>query len=157
HEEYYVPAAGMMLGLFFSVLVVRADIIHFMYLAPFWYIAIVWILDGRLFESSLFVTLKPVLTLFMCATFGLMSLVILLSATGAPTLIATRRGLLKTTGQDSVLAYLETQTRPGDRILVYPYLPLYYYLSATHSPAPLDYFQPGMNTPDQGRQIVNSL
>jgi len=42
-------------------------------------------------------------------------------------------------------------------MLVYPYLPLYNYFTGTVSPAPYDFFQPGMNTPAQAQQIIESL
>ena len=42
-------------------------------------------------------------------------------------------------------------------MLVYPYLPLYNYLTATRSPSAYDYFQPGMNTNPQADEIILSL
>src|SRR5216684_173765 len=42
--EYYVVVCGILSGLLISVLIVRTDVIHFMYLAPFWYVPLVWIL-----------------------------------------------------------------------------------------------------------------
>jgi hypothetical protein len=42
-------------------------------------------------------------------------------------------------------------------MLVYPYLPLYNYLTETRSPSRFDYFQPGMNTSAQAQDILSSL
>jgi len=42
-------------------------------------------------------------------------------------------------------------------MLVYPYLPLYNYLTGTLSPSRYDFSQPGMNTDDQAQEIIFSL
>jgi hypothetical protein len=53
--------------------------------------------------------------------------------------------------------YVQAQVPAGQKVLVYPYLPLYNYLTATRSPSRFDYFQPGMNTPEQAEEIIASL
>jgi hypothetical protein len=155
--EYYVVVCGVLSGLLVSVLIVRADIIHFMYLAPFWYVALAWILDAREFPSTTLRTFRPYLVLLIGMAFGLMSLAILTTATGAHNRVETRRGVIVTGEEDTVIAYVQNHTVPGEQILVYPYLPLYYYLTGTRSPASLDYYQPGMNTRDQAKEIIASL
>ena len=62
-----------------------------------------------------------------------------------------------TLGQDTVINYVQAHVLPGAELLVYPYLPLYNYLTATHSPARLDFFQAGMNTPEQAQEIIADL
>jgi hypothetical protein len=47
--------------------------------------------------------------------------------------------------------------KPGGNLVVYPYLPLYNYLSETSNPSRFDFFQPGMNTPKQALEIIDSL
>jgi len=155
--EYYVVVCGVLSGLLVSVLMVRADIIHFMYLAPFWYVPLAWILEAKEFRSTTLPAIRPFLVLLIGIGFGLMSLAILTTATGAHNRVVTRRGLIVTGEEDTVIDYVEKHTAPGEKILVYPYLPLYYYLTGTGSPAPLDYFQPGMNTPEQAQEIIASL
>ncbi len=155
--EHYVVVCSVLSGLLVSVLMVRADIIHFMYLAPFWYVALAWILDAREFRSTSLRALRPYLVMLIAIAFGLMSLAILTRATGAHNRVGTRRGVIVTGEQDTVIAYVQNNTVPGEKILVYPYLPLYYYLTGTRSPASLDYFQPGMNTPGQAKEIIASL
>ncbi len=156
--QYYVVVCGVLSGLLVSVLIARTDIIHFMYLAPFWYVPLAWILDAKEFRSATLLALRPFLVSLIGIGFGLMSLVILTTATGARNQIVTRRGMVVTGGEkDTVIDYIEKHTAPGEKILVYPYLPLYYYLTGTRSPASLDYFQPGMNTPEQAQKIIASL
>jgi 4-amino-4-deoxy-L-arabinose transferase and related glycosyltransferases of PMT family len=157
NRDYYIVVSGVLSGLLVSILIVRADIIHFMYLAPLWYVPLVWVLNSRQFRVRVLLALRPYLVLLIVAGFGLMSLVILTTANGAQTRIVTRRGVIVSGAPDEVIDYLQNHAAAGEQILVYPYLPLYYYLSATRSAAPLDYFQPGMNTPEQGREIISSL
>jgi len=89
--------------------------------------------------------------------FGLLGMAILLQATGARNRIETRRGVITTGGKDSVLEYVQSHVEAESHFLVYPYLPLYNYLTATLSPSGYDYFQPGMNTREQSQQIVAAL
>jgi hypothetical protein len=58
---------------------------------------------------------------------------------------------------DTALEYLQAHVEPAGTVLVYPYLPLYYYLTATFSPTGFDFFQPGMNTEEQGQIILQEL
>ena len=155
--EYYVVISGTLSGLLVSVLTVRADVIHFMYLAPFWYVSLAWILDASDFPSPILRAVRPYLVMLIGTTFGLMSLVILTTATGAHHRVVTRRGVVVTGEEEVVIDYVQRHIAPGEKILVYPYLPLYYYLTGTRSPAPLDYFQPGMNTAQQAQEIIRSL
>ena len=155
--NYYILVSGVLSGLLVSVVVVRADIIHFMYLAPLWYVPLAWIVGAREFRNSTLSALRPYLIFLIAVAFGLMSLVILTTANGARTQTPTRRGIIVTSERDGVLDYVQAHTTPAQNILVYPYLPLYYYLTGTRSAAPLDYFQSGMNTPEQAREIIASL
>jgi hypothetical protein len=154
---YYVLICSVLSGLLISVLIVRADIIHFMYLAPLLYLVLAWIVGSRDFGGRLLTRLRPLLIAYVGIAFGLMGWVVLTSATGAKVQVATERGAIRTHNQDSVLGYVQTHVKPDETILVYPYLPLYYYLTGTRSPSRYDYFQPGMNTPDQAQEIIASL
>ena len=58
---------------------------------------------------------------------------------------------------DTVIDYVQAHTVPGETILVYPYLPLYYYLTDTYSPSAYEYFQPGMHTPQQAAEMLAAL
>ena len=40
---------------------------------------------------------------------------------------------------------------------MYPYLPLYNYLTDTRNPGRYDFFQPGMNTSHQAQEMIRSL
>ena len=156
-KNYYVLMSAVLSGLLISVVIVRADIIHFMYLAPLWYVVLAWVLGAPEPHSRVLVTARPYIVSYISITFGLMGFALLLAATGAHNLFETRRGLVKTSAKDTVVEYVEAHVPMGKEVLVYPYLPLYNYLTATRSPSRYDYFQPGMNTPEQAREIITSL
>jgi hypothetical protein len=155
--NYYVLMSSAFSGLLISVVIVRADIIHFMYLAPLWYVVLAWILGAPEIDSRILTTARPYIGSYIAITFGLMGFALLLAATGARNSIETRHGVIKTSAKDTVVEYVEAHVPVREKVLVYPYLPLYNYLTATRSPSRYDYFQPGMNTPEQAREIITSL
>ena len=156
-SKYYVLISAVLSGLFVSVLVVRADIIHFMYLAPVWYIVLAWIAGAQSVRSRLLMSIRPYVIAYVSIAFAMMALALLLTATSCRNSIETRRGKITTVQKDTVIEYVQAHALPGQEILVYPYLPLYNYLTATRSPSPYDYFQAGMNTPEQAQRIITSL
>jgi 4-amino-4-deoxy-L-arabinose transferase-like glycosyltransferase len=149
--------SGVLCGLLVSVIVVRADIIHFMYLTPFWYILLAWILGSNQLPGKLLSRLRPYVITFVGCAFGLMAFALLLTASGANHRIETRRGVIYTTEKDTVIEYIQSHRSRGEDLIVYPYLPLYNYLTATRSPSGYDYFQPGMNTVQQSKEIIAAL
>jgi hypothetical protein len=155
--EYYVLISAALTGLLLSVLMVRADITHLMDLAPLWYVVLAWALGTTYFQSRLLEKLRPWLLVYVCFAFGMMSLALLLHTRDARNQIYTRRGVIRTRERDTVIDYVQAHVAPGDELLVYPYLPLYNYLTATRSPTRLDFFQAGMNTPEQAEEMIGSL
>jgi hypothetical protein len=151
--QYYLLISAALSGLLISVVFVRADIIHFMYLAPLWYVVLAWILGAPELQSRVLAEMRPYLVAVVGITFWLMGFTLLLTATGARNRIETRRGITTTSVKDTVVEYVQAQVPAGQKVLVYPYLPLYNYLTATRSPSRFDYFQPGMNTPLRSHDV----
>lgn len=156
-RQYYVLVSATLSGLLLAVVFVRPDINHFMYLSPLWYVVLAWIMGGADIRSWLLQRSQPYLAAYVGIAFGLMGLALLLSMNAARDQIDTRRGTVVTSGKDSVIDYIQAHVAPGDELLVYPYLPLYNYLTETHSTARVDFFQAGMNTPQQAQEIIDSL
>lgn len=156
HDGYYVIVCSSSLGLLLSIAATRADVIHFMYLTPIWYVVLAWILDAPT-KSRVWMALRPYFATYVAVAFSLLGMALLLNATGAGLTMETRRGKIRVAQRDPVLEYLLAKTSPGQNLLVYPYLPLYNYLNATRSPSRYDFFQPGLNTPQQGQEILDSL
>lgn len=154
---YYCVTTGTLAGLLLSIVTVRADVLHFMYLQPLYGLVLAWILDGRDIPGRLFKTVQTVLNAFLVLAFLAFAMPLLLRAVNAPYRMETRRGVITMPAEDTVLAYTQPRVVPGSSLLVYPYLPLYNYFTATFSPAPYDYFQPGMNTAEQGQTILGEL
>lgn len=155
--DYYVICTAAFAGLFLSLVMVRADIAHVMDLAPLWYVVLAWILGAHNSQSNLLGKLRPSLIFYFCVSFGLMSLALILNINGTEFRIQTRRGVIMTSGKDTVIDYVQAHIPPGNELLVYPYLPLYNYFTDTHSPTRLDFFQAGMNTPKQAQEIITDL
>jgi len=81
----------------------------------------------------------------------------LLRALNARAQIQTRRGVILVPARDTVLEYTQAHVAAGAKILVYPYLPLYYYLTDTSAPTRYEYFQPGMHTPQQAEEMLREI
>jgi len=152
---HYALFSSVAVGLLLSVLASRSDIIHLMYLAPLWYLVLAWTLDHK--GRGLLLNLQRLWFAYVVLAFFLMSFAVFLRVRGAANRIETRRGLITTSAPDTVIPYVQAHTSSDDGLLVYPYLPLYNYLTSTESPVSLDYFQPGMNTPEQAGEIISAL
>jgi Dolichyl-phosphate-mannose-protein mannosyltransferase len=155
--SYYLVVSGALAGLLLSVLVVRANAIHVVYLAPLYYLVLAWALEGRDVPGTLFRALRPALRILVGVTFGLLAVVVLFRAVTARVGIPTRRGMVKAPAADTVIPYLDEHVPAGSPMLVYPYLPLYYYLTDTFNPTPYEYIQFGMHTPEQMAEVVRAL
>jgi hypothetical protein len=154
---YYVLLNAALSGLLLSVVIARADIIHFMYLQPLFCLVLAWIGDGRDIPGRVFNAMRPFLNAYVAIAFVAFSMPLLMRAVRAPYKVETRRGVITMSAKDTVVEYIQAHVAPGETILVYPYLPLYYYLTETYSPTRYEYFQPGMNTNDQSQEIVAQL
>jgi 4-amino-4-deoxy-L-arabinose transferase-like glycosyltransferase len=156
-SAYYIIIAAAYLGLVLSVVVTRADIIHYMYLQPLNCLVLAWLLGGCDFPGRLVRRARPLLIAYVVVSFLTLGLAPLAGTTSAGERVATPRGMVTTRTQDTVLEYFQAHVREGTTVLVYPYLPLYYYLTGTFGPGPYDYFQPGMHTREQAGEIVREL
>jgi len=156
-SAYYLIVTATYAGLLLSIVIARADIIHFMYLQPLNCLVLAWLLDGRDLPGSLLRSARPVLAAYVVIALVAFGLAPLLGVTSAANQVVTRRGVIKTRGKDTVVDYVQAHVSAGQTILVYPYLPLYYYLTGTFSPGRYDYFQRGMHTTEQADEIVRDL
>lgn len=155
--SYYVLINGALSGLLLSVVAVRPDIIHFIYLQPLFFLVLAWIVDGSDIPGRTFKRVRPFLNTCVVIAFMAFAVPLLLRAVTTPYTLETRRGLIALPAKDTVIEYVQAHVPPRETILVYPYLPLYYYLTATYSPTRYEYFQPGMNTNQQSREVLSQL
>lgn len=156
-SPYYLLICSVLFGLLISIIISRADILHFMYLAPLWYVVLAWILGAREVRNRMLLQLRVPMTALVAISFGLLSLAVLFATAGAHARVLTHKGVIATGKAETVISYVQDHVPPRSELLVYPYLPLYNYLTGTMSPTQFDYFQPGMNTPEQATEIIASL
>ncbi len=154
---HYVLICAALSGLLLSVAIGRADIIHFMYLMPLFALVLGWLIDGRDIPGRLFREVKPFFITYSVIAFLLFATPLLLRALNARDRVQTRRGMVNVPARDTVVEYVQAHVAAGEKILVHPYLPLYYYLTDTVSPTRYEYFQPGMHTPQQAHEMLAEL
>ena len=155
---YYVLTSATVVGLLIAALATgRADFTHLLYLGPFFFLTVAWIIDGQAFHWPVLRPVQPLLTFCLLLSFTMFGLALLWQPLNARYSLRTRRGTLRSLHSDEVLGYIQAHVPAGERILVYPYLPLYYYLTATSSPGRYEYLMPGFHTPQQFQDVANEL
>jgi hypothetical protein len=154
---YYILMCSSMAGLLLSVVAVTANVIHFVYLAPFFYLVLAWVMDGNDIGDGIVIAVRPLITLFVLITFTVVGLALLVTHRDSHWPLDTRRGWVNASGPDNVVPYVQSHLIPGSKMLVHPYLPLYNYLTGTCSPIRYDYLQPGMNTREQDEEAIQEL
>jgi 4-amino-4-deoxy-L-arabinose transferase-like glycosyltransferase len=154
---YYVLTCTSLAGLLLSVVIGRADILHFMYLLPLFSLPLAWLMDGSDIRGQIFYRVRPFLNACIIVALLLFASPLLLRTLNAHSKITTRRGQIAMPATDTVINYVQAHVTPEGNTVVYPYLPLYYYLTATFNPTRYDYFQPGMNTSEQANEILAGL
>jgi hypothetical protein len=90
-----------------------------------------------------------------CAVFLAMLNPLVTLAAGSRTV--TRRGVVYSYAPNPVLEFLNSHVAPGEPVFVYPYSPMYYFLSAAKNPTRYSILMYRMNTDAQFRDAVRSL
>jgi 4-amino-4-deoxy-L-arabinose transferase-like glycosyltransferase len=155
---YFVLGSAVLTGLLIAILVTkRADFTHLDYLAPLFYLALAWVVDGLRLQSRLWRSLMPFVVLYVFLSSTAFGMTMLSGALRAHHQIRTVRGTVRTDDADYSLDYVQANVKPGERIFVYPYEPMYYYLTGTFSPTGFDFLQLGMHTPEQFQESLAGL
>lgn len=72
--------------------------------------------------------------------------------------LTTRRGVVYDASRDDyVLDYLEAHMLPGEPLFVYPYAPMYYFLTAAQNPTRYSILMYHINTSQQFREVIGAL
>lgn len=156
-HAHYVLVCSCVGGLWLSVLVARPEFSHLMYLAPIFYLPLSWVFEGRAFGGTILPKARRAITAYVLLSFAALGLALLASAGGARYPLASRRGSLRTPEQDTVISYVQKHVAEHARIFMYPYQPLYYYLTGSGNPTSYEFLYPGYNTPDQFGQAARQL
>jgi hypothetical protein len=150
---YYVLVSATISGLLLSIVIGRADYLHFIFLQPIFFLVLAWVLDGRGIRNPFFTRIAPVVGLCLSMSLLAMAAKSLFVAPSDRSVI-TRRGRIVTQGPGTVIEYVQAHVAQGESILIYPYQSTYYYLTQTYNPTRFDYFQPGMHTEEQLREML---
>ena len=157
-DAYYVivcsTISGLLIGLFATK---RPDFTHILYLGPLFLLPLAWIIERKDGRFPTLRSLRPLMILYILVSFVTFGAASLWGPLEAHYTLTTRRGVLKTSSPDTALKYLQSFVPPGQTTFVYPYQPLYYYLSATHSPSRYEYLQPGLHSKEQFEESVLDL
>ncbi len=94
---------------------------------------------------------------FICVTSFTLAAFNLLLTHYASTKIVTPRGTVSAFRPDPVLDFLATHVKPGENIFVYPYRPVYYFLSGAENPTRFSILLYHLHTDAQFREAVRSL
>lgn len=154
--RYYLLVSAVITGLLLSILVVRTDYTHFVYLHPVFFLIVAWLFDGKEIRSRLFAKWSPV------AAFAItIPLLILgtasLFGTRTNNETVTRRGTITTRTRDQIAEYVQQRVGADESIFIYPYEPTYYYLTNTQNVTSYEFYQPGMHTQEQALEIISQL
>jgi len=153
---YYVLVSATISGLLLSIIMARADYLHFIYLHPIFFLVIAWLLDGRDIRHPLLIRFAPVVG--FCISMSLLAMAgQLLFAVRGGDRVSTRRGIVSMLNRDRVIPSVQDHVARGERILIYPYNSTYYYLTGTYSPTQFDFYQPGMHTEEQLQQMLTDF
>jgi hypothetical protein len=156
-NAYYVLICSCIGGLLLSLLVARPGLSHIMFLGPILYLVLCWIFEGKAFGGAFLPAARRPITAYALLSFSGFALALLVNATNAHHLLETRRGALRATDQDTVISYVQKYVPEGSKIFVYPYQPLYYYLTGTSNSTPYEFVYRGYHTPAQIQQVIDEL
>lgn len=155
---YWIITSTSLSGLLLAtVLTGRADFTHLNYVAPLYFPVLAWLVDGLPARFGLWRRAMPVVVLYIsisCTAFGV---AMLWAPMGAHTEVRTARGTVRVDRGETTLQYVQDRVNPGEPIFVYPYEPLYYYLTAASNPTRFDFLQLGMHTPEQFQDSLTAL
>jgi hypothetical protein len=128
----------------------RTDIIHIVFGSPLLIVLCIYFLDvNRSRFSGYALQLLAVVAIWL-ATFNLIGVLTAHSVT-------TRVGSVAVFKDDPVLAFIDTHVAAGEEMFVYPYHPMYYFLSATTNPTRYSILTYNYNIPTQFQEIVDVL
>jgi 4-amino-4-deoxy-L-arabinose transferase-like glycosyltransferase len=156
--QHFIFVSAFCVGLLISVLTTkRSDFVHLDYLAPIFYIVLAWAIQGFNLESRPWRSALPFVGVYILISSTAFGLAVLSGPLGAHQQVATARGTITIDDRDHSLESVEKSIKPGEKMLVYPYEPLYYYLTGTFSITRYDFLQLGMHTPDQFQESLRAL
>lgn len=157
--RYFVVVSSALVGILLSAAASgRPDVSHLIiFNGPICFLLLAWSLEKTLFRSGFLNGVKTLASFYLFFSFTALGLTLLWRPMNAHTVIHTRRGDLRAGRADTALDELQARIPAGREIFVYPYQPLYYYLTATFNPTRFEYLQLGMHTREQFEMAAQEL
>ncbi len=155
--SYYVLVSAVIAGLLPTIVAVRADCFHFLFLQPIFFLLLAWLLDGRGIRSPFIARVAPVVGFCLVVSLFAMAGQTLLFQATAHIPVTSRRGTFYLGNNDMVINFVQANVAPGEHTLFYPYMATYYYLTATYSPTRFEFQQPGMHSPEQVQEMLKEF
>jgi 4-amino-4-deoxy-L-arabinose transferase-like glycosyltransferase len=128
----------------------RADIFHLVIGSPLLIVLCIYFWDVNRSRFSGYALQLLAIAALWLAAFNLMGVLTAHS-------VMTRAGSVAVFKDDPVLAFLDTRVAAGEEIFVYPYHPMYYFLSATTNPTRYNILMYNYNPPAQFQEVVGVL
>jgi len=129
----------------------RLDITHLIYGAPLLVILCLYHFQQLQNRFWRFGPSLLALSILLFAAFNA------LVAQAAQTRMITRRGAVYTFMDDAALDFLDRHTTSGEPVFVYPYYPMYYFLSDTTNPTRFSFLMYHLNTDAQFQEVISAL
>lgn len=152
-SRYYLLVSAVLAGLLLSTLGTgRPDADHILFQAPLFCLVLAWMAEAG--RSRFLRTAKAIGGAYVMASFAGLALALISMSLAAGHRLETRRGvLLGSAASQAALNYTQNHVAAGERILVYPYQPLLYYLTGTFSVSRYEYMQRGLDDPSQFEEM----
>jgi 4-amino-4-deoxy-L-arabinose transferase-like glycosyltransferase len=135
----------------------RPDFFRLIYLTPLFFPLVPMLFDSRLVWMPSLAKLQPVLAVLLLISFSLCDLVVTWSARQHVSTVISRRGIIHSNEVEELLPYMQAHIAPGARILIYPYMPNYYFLTGTYSATRFEYLQVAMHTRAQFEAAITEV
>ncbi|HXI39939.1 MAG TPA: hypothetical protein VNH83_08170, partial [Bryobacteraceae bacterium] len=129
----------------------RSDVTHLIYGSPLLLILCISLWQQRQNGFWRYSVRMLAVSVVLFAAFNV------LVAQAARTQMVTRRGAVYTFANDTALEFLDRQTQPGEDVFVYPYYPMYYFLSGTTNPTRFSILLYHNNTDAQFQEVIAAL
>ena len=129
----------------------RMDMTHLIYGSPVFLILCTYLWQSRQEKFWRYGTATLAISIVLFAAFNA------LVAQAAQARMITRRGVVYTFAQDAALEFLDKNVPAGQDVFVYPYYPMYYFLSGTDNPTRYSILMYHINTDAQFREVVTAL
>ena len=130
----------------------RPDLMHLMYVAPLFYVLGASLLTLLLTRKSKLVAIG-----LIAAISGALLTATIQRRLGEQTL-DTRQGRIRGPKSDiEIAAMVTSRVLPGDSLFVFPYCPVFYFLTDTRNPTRYSFLQPGMFTADDEKAAHAAL